>query len=626
MSETLCVFRQNIRYDSGQEMADCGLLQQITGLAGKGHCQVTKSVCEQCVTHFPAKTFLHNPVLPSLLFNTCDAALMHTNNDARTQRLLALKNWAEQIILAEQTEFDAGVTHSSDTSESLPEKHAAYGAACDVVLCLNFESHSGAELEAAIQSVLNQSKVHPILHLISWDTAGKNLAQEYACWNVRSHHCLQPFHPLSACHQFADQLETPYVALQFPHCLSHHHRLATSLVQLIDEGADLVSSPVLSPSGLLFAQHPEPGVPVKVPVESLVFRRATFIDLGGVATDHPELGTEFILRALQGGCTLSLAVAALVTTTLSELLEQTEFRIVPEVESEKVISIRELRNQATGFLSQPVACDVVLPFHGHLDYTTEALESLLTQENAEVVIHLVDDATPGNEVVEFLNHWATHPQIRAYRNLRNLGQFTSFNNVSRYFETEFVAVQDADDISLPHRLSEAVNLLNQTGADFYGGAVELFGEEYVVTPTLNVHAESRQKRQSHRYSRYPRDQWIDYFIENPTAVFRVNMFREMGGYADFGNNLLNRASLDTEFLCRCRFSQIPFVVSREIVTRYRVHPNSATQNNLTGWGTGPRAQAARYVEKLFEKYSRSQFNPKQYGALGRYADATIKYD
>jgi glycosyltransferase involved in cell wall biosynthesis len=270
-----------------------------------------------------------------------------------------------------------------------------------------------------------------------------------------------------------------------------------------------------------------------------------------------------------------------------------------------------------------VACDAVVPFHGHLDYVREAVESLLEQEHAEVIIHLVDDASP-EDTTQLLNRWKSHPRLRTYRNSRNVGQYTSFNNVSVCFETELAAVQDADDISLPHRMVTSGSLLYWTGGEFFGGAVEWFGADQRLKP---VYHETKQRdavpRRTHGWSHYAPQKQVVYFVENPTAMFRVELFRAKGGYADFGDPLANRASLDTEFLLRCRASGTHFAISREIVTRYRVHTESATQNSLTGWGTPARTKAIQQVDFRSRIYHRtSRFDPRLFGSLGRYADVT----
>ena len=275
--------------------------------------------------------------------------------------------------------------------------------------------------------------------------------------------------------------------------------------------------------------------------------------------------------------------------------------------------------------SSPVRCDVVLPFRGQLNYVREALDGLLRQEHATPTIHLIDDATE-EDTTAFLNHWAAHPQLRVYRNRENIGQFQSFNNVSPFWETELVAVQDADDISLPHRLHWAAEMLRESGADYFGGAVELFGDDELIRPVMHESTELELiRRADYRRSFYPQWAKTDYFLENPTAVFRVAMFREMGGYADFGNRLMNRTSLDTEFQLRCLFRGVRFAITREVVTRYRVHPESATQDRQTGWGTTPRAESIRQLEERCRLFRSGDFDPRSFGSLGRYSGVTVRW-
>lgn len=287
-------------------------------------------------------------------------------------------------------------------------------------------------------------------------------------------------------------------------------------------------------------------------------------------------------------------------------------------------SVHQYRPQQ--ITSAPVPCDVVLPFKGQLDYVREALDSLLNQQFVQPIIHLIDDTTE-SDTTDFLNEWARHPQLRVYRNRENVGQFQSFNNVAPYWETDLVAVQDADDISLPHRLHWAIQMLQASGADYFGGAVELFGDEDLIRPVMSETTElARMRRADYRRSFYPLWSKTDYFLENPTAVFRTAMFREMGGYADFGSRLMNRTSLDTEFQLRCLYRGVRFAITREIVTRYRVHPESATQNRQTGWGTTPRAASIRQLEERCRIFRSGNFDPRLFGALGRYTHLTERWN
>jgi hypothetical protein len=264
----------------------------------------------------------------------------------------------------------------------------------------------------------------------------------------------------------------------------------------------------------------------------------------------------------------------------------------------------------------------VLPFHGLLDFAGEAMQSLVAQEHADVVVHLIDDASP-ESTDSFLRYWSSHPQVRVYRNLENLGQFTSFNNVSKFFETDLVAVQDADDVSLPHRISSGGEVLRLSGADFYGAAVELFGngDSHSAVPDHTSSPDSAPDG-SIRRSFHP-SKHSQHFVKNPTAMFRVAMFRRLGGFADFGDALANRTGLDTEFQQRCLYSGVDFAISRMAVVRYRIHHGSATNNNLTGWGSPARVRANCQIAQRVRIYQNAhRIEPRLFGAIGRHQHLT----
>ncbi|RLS57866.1 MAG: glycosyltransferase [Planctomycetota bacterium] len=352
-----------------------------------------------------------------------------------------------------------------------------------------------------------------------------------------------------------------------------------------------------------------------------MIRRATLADLNGSwFGDHEGCGP-LIQEAARQGRAMAISPRPVLDAalTMEERISGIIRRVAPPPSS-----VHQYRPQQ--ITSAPVPCDVVLPFKGQLDYVREALDSLLNQQFVQPIIHLIDDTTE-SDTTDFLNEWARHPQLRVYRNRENVGQFQSFNNVAPYWETDLVAVQDADDISLPHRLHWAIQMLQASGADYFGGAVELFGDEDLIRPVMSETTElARMRRADYRRSFYPLWSKTDYFLENPTAVFRTAMFREMGGYADFGSRLMNRTSLDTEFQLRCLYRGVRFAITREIVTRYRVHPESATQNRQTGWGTTPRAASIRQLEERCRIFRSGNFDPRLFGALGRYTHLTERWN
>lgn len=282
-----------------------------------------------------------------------------------------------------------------------------------------------------------------------------------------------------------------------------------------------------------------------------------------------------------------------------------------------------------GFAEHSVACDVVLPFHGQLEFVRQAVESILEQEGADVVLHLIDDGSLEN-TEDFLRFWGTHARVRTYRNAMNLGQYTSFNNVVRFCETGLIGVQDGDDVSHPRRLFRAGNHLRLSGAEISGGSLVEFEGPHVPKEQLQASVATansgRGEKSSYLRSQYPVwDGSIEHFLFNGSCVMHSAVFKELGGFSDYGSVLRNRCNLDTEFYARAFFAGRTFAVTREIVSWCRRHSASATRNCLTGWGTAVRTANVEETRRRVVSWRRASCIAKQFGAMGRYDSLTCPW-
>jgi hypothetical protein len=207
--------------------------------------------------------------------------------------------------------------------------------------------------------------------------------------------------------------------------------------------------------------------------------------------------------------------------------------------------------------------------------------------------------------------------------VRNLGQFVSFNNLLPYLETGLVAVQDADDISLPGRLHRAGNLLRLADADIFAGSTRLFGQRWLRSATAPGQGQeaARQARGHYRLSLYPVRR-RSHFLWNATAVLRVSAFAMLGGFGDFGDVYRNRCGLDSEFYLRAYYGGVRFAITRDVVLAYRCHGDSATQNSLTGWGTAARSWSETECRRRWALFQQGPFDPRAFGGLRNYTGLT----
>ncbi len=593
MCDIDCPFRHDVRTIEDREFATCHLVQILTGLAEQ-RCEVDRSACQVCcgsVLHDLATT---NDVVSSLVLS----ALAQTtdNSEAKPSRLSAL--------------HDAAITAFVPDAETSPQL-VGHAPRCDVVM---FCPDSSPQCERAIRSILNQVSVFPVLHLFGHANAAALLEKFDRHVDVQIHETANVRSVSDAIQELVPQLKTQFVAIQAAYTVSHIDRLYSSVTAMHENGLEILACAAKTTGGIVMPQQPSTKYERCAPLSGLVIRRGTIVDMGGFS-DRPDWDAEFLFRA--AACHRRLGILAKPLVTETKPVTPSPLGPKPHYDT---TSDSALRSAGRGFVQQNVTCDVVLPFIGKLDFVEEALESVLNQDRADVVVHLIDDAAT-KDTGAFLSRWKDHPQIRAYRNQRNIGQFASFNNVYPFLETDLIAVQDSDDVSLPHRLHISGNALRLSDADLFGGTTITFGDKEIVVPD-NEMARHRTPAPELRASHYPSPAQSRYFLMNPSLMVRRSAFAELGGFADFRERLRNRTGLDTEFQIRALCAGARIVVSKDIIVKYRIHSSSATQDTISGWGTAPRNEVQQEIERRRRGYLKGIFDARSFGALNAHFGMT----
>lgn len=531
-----------------------------------------------------------NPVLPSLIYAACESLL--ADSTVENEHLRELSRRAEERLVGED-------------ETRWPPTYA-----CDVLICLDEPSDLAA---AAVQSVLDQERVYPVVHLVDCRGRAGDWFERFS-----RHSNVVTYAPGSArgdlewAHQLVPRFQTPYVALQSADSVSRPDRLLQSLRILDDTGGEILGAAVQCGASVETPLRPRHDIHRRfVAPETLVFRRATWVDMNSVTQLGLQSDVEWTCRAAR-----QQRAIVLVDEPLVQRSQPSSQPVGVEVSDEVVRAAPQVE-----YSLHPVACDVVLPFFGHTDFAEEALRSLVDQREADTIIHLVDDAST-EDTSSFLNRWRGHRGLRIYRNRCNIGQFASFNNASQFAETSFVAVQDGDDISTEDRLWRSVNQLELAGADLFGCSVELFGDSKVRIGAKWGYEQTVVDAEKYRRSTYPRGSHVSYYLENPTKVMRLSAFRALGGYADYRDRIQNRTGLDTEFMARAYHAGAVIAVSTKVLLRYRIHGDSATQNNVSGWGTDARQASQVENRRRRRLFRQGPFDPRVFGGLTNHEGVT----
>ena len=110
--------------------------------------------------------------------------------------------------------------------------------------------------------------------------------------------------------------------------------------------------------------------------------------------------------------------------------------------------------------SMPKVSVIMSVFNGE-PYLSQAIESILSQTFDDFEFIIVDDGSKDGSSQRLDKFARQDKRIRLARNESNLGLIPSLNRGIRMAAGQYVARQDADDISLPERLAQQVRFLDR---------------------------------------------------------------------------------------------------------------------------------------------------------------------
>jgi glycosyltransferase involved in cell wall biosynthesis len=586
--------------DNGK-VAQCRLLQRVLQTDDPMFSEVKRDACEACCrSDFPSPR-LYNSVIASFV-HAGARRIVEQNGVAGcdVERAEKLRDFAISAV-ARTTLVPQQQKKNGQTTDGLRGRAKLHS--CDVIVCCTDESDRTV---AAVQSVIDHRDVRAIVHLVDDGGGASGIASHFDDNDrVVVHRNESPLGPFSTMVKLLPELRSRYIAFQDPQSVSRPDRLKRTIDLQERQGGEIGVTAVESADGVLVPEVPDGTTEKTLPWQSIVIRRNTLLDLQRMHDSGIDDVGSLVKHAVDDGRLISLARRVTVDI---------DHQAGDAAEAAPAPKSNWLKRSASVSQSRP-AVDVVLPFHNTVDFVHESLQSMLEQTGVDVVVHLIDDAST-IDTSQDLERWNRDPRIRVYRNSRNVGPYMSFNNVSRFFETEFVAVQDADDISLPHRLSVGVASLRDSNADIFGAAVEMFGDNLERASKTNAPSgkDPSLPVTQFRFSRYPATQGV-VFVINGGTVMRTRTFKRLGGFADYGKPERNRCGLDSEFYTRAFFAGANFFVSRDVVLKCRRHANSLTQNSETGWGTARRQVAREKLLERIELYRQYEFDPQDFGGL-----------
>jgi glycosyltransferase involved in cell wall biosynthesis len=222
---------------------------------------------------------------------------------------------------------------------------------------------------------------------------------------------------------------------------------------------------------------------------------------------------------------------------------------------------------------------VVMAVYNGADYLEQSVNSILAQTYGNFEFIIVDDgSTDGTwEILSGI----TDTRIRKYRLPANCGTPIALNIAVEEAEGEWIAIQDADDISLPDRLTvQADYIRKHPELIVVGSRISCIGESG-IDPARLRRVESNLNYGLSRDELY-RNRYFVCALCHGTALYSRARFFRAGGY-----DSVYRITHDYDLWLKL-FQLGPIEKIDRVLYRYRVHSGSLSHHD----------GMATYTEKL----------------------------
>lgn len=210
---------------------------------------------------------------------------------------------------------------------------------------------------------------------------------------------------------------------------------------------------------------------------------------------------------------------------------------------------------------------VVMPAYNAEKYICKSIDSILRQTFSDLEFIIVDDGSTDNTPNLIRKYDDT--RIRICINPKNRGSVYCLRQAIYLSQTNYIATQDADDISFLDRLQQEYEFL-EINRDIFcvgGHAIKINENDDEIGVWTFPPADNNDILQMLiNQKKSP--------IINPTSMFRKNDYIQIGGYSD---NPQVTASYDLELWTKAVLNGKKFANLQKFLLYYRWHPQSMTQ-------------------------------------------------
>lgn len=222
----------------------------------------------------------------------------------------------------------------------------------------------------------------------------------------------------------------------------------------------------------------------------------------------------------------------------------------------------------TNINNQKPLVSVIMAAYNAERYIAEAIESILSQTYSNWELIIADDAST-DTTTDIIGRYAKQDsRIKTIRLDKNSGQAIARNKAIEKSIGKYLAILDADDISLPNRLTTQVEFLESNkNIDFVGSSADLIDKDGKI---IGKKAKS-QTNEEIKFSLLLQTQFITSSVVLKKEIFmKTNGFDTKYLYAE-DYDMWNKLSLQGRKCANIK----------EVLIQHRIQPQSVTQMSHT---------------------------------------------
>lgn len=235
----------------------------------------------------------------------------------------------------------------------------------------------------------------------------------------------------------------------------------------------------------------------------------------------------------------------------------------------------------------PPQISVVMSVYDGIPYLEEAVESILNQTFSDFEFIIIDDCSKDRSW-EIIDRYAKQDQrVRLFQNEENIGLTKSLNKGLELAQGEYIARQDADDVSLPRRFEAQASVLeNKPNVVLVSSNLEV------------INSDGFRITEDHRACPSSLIPWYllfyNYVGGHSQVMFRRKIIQELGGYCES-----RRYSQDYELWSRL-IIEGKFWIIPEVLHKQRCHNQRISVQKISEQQTLSLMQSRHCIAQLID--------------------------